>query len=68
MADVPRYRASMVRYVRGRSHEGGYDADGGMYVQSRALDMCTERVTGSRNLREIKSVFPRFETVTCIFF
>jgi hypothetical protein len=43
----------VVRYVRGRSHEGGSDADGGMYVQSRALDMCGERVTGGRYLTAV---------------
>ena len=43
VADVP---SSIVPWCR-RS-EGGSDADGGMYVQSRALDMCDERVTGGR--------------------
>ena len=41
MADVP---GSIV--TRCRRSEGGSDADGGMYVQSSALDMCDERVTG----------------------
>ena len=43
VADVP---GSIV--PRCRRSEGGSDADGGMYVQSRALDMCGERSAGSR--------------------